>query len=79
MNAKDFSNLTRSLKQAGKIKRGKMKAHQRSNFTPQTFGRFATNSQVTERIRSDDWGKHFDTPKLGTRPAIAPKGLRRHY
>jgi putative transcriptional regulator len=34
MNAKDFNNLSRSLKQAGKIKRGKMKASRTTNYNP---------------------------------------------
>jgi putative transcriptional regulator len=34
MNEKDFNSLSRSLKQAGKIRRGKMKASRTTNFNP---------------------------------------------
>jgi putative transcriptional regulator len=34
MNEKDFNNLSRSLKQAGRIKRGKMKASRTTSFNP---------------------------------------------
>ena len=34
MNTKDFNNLTQSVKQAGKIKRGKMKPSRVSVFNP---------------------------------------------
>jgi putative transcriptional regulator len=34
MNAKDFNSLSRGLKQAGKIKRGQMKASRITNFNP---------------------------------------------
>ena len=34
MNQKDFNSLSQSLKQAGKIRRGKMKASRTTNFNP---------------------------------------------
>jgi len=34
MNVKDFNSLSQSLKQAGKIKRGKMKSSRTTNFNP---------------------------------------------
>jgi putative transcriptional regulator len=34
MNEKDFNNLSKSLKQAGQIRRGKMKASRTANFNP---------------------------------------------
>jgi putative transcriptional regulator len=34
MNDKDFNNLAQSIKQAGKIKRGKMKASRTTTFNP---------------------------------------------
>ena len=34
MNTKDFNSLTQSVKQAGKIRRGKMKPSQVSVFNP---------------------------------------------
>lgn len=68
MNKKDFENLVASVKQAGKIKRGEMKASR--VFSPEADG-YKDGQKKAQLfpigVCIDDRREPADTSKLGTR------------